>query len=251
MTVDLEPDFRSASCKSMELIPDILDIFDQYKIKATFFTVTNLLEKHEFDIKEIAKKHEIASHSHTHSWLTEKNSEWEMKTSLKLFKDYKIPVQGFRAPGFITTKNHFELLKKVGYSYDASLARFFPGRYNNLTMPKKPFLRNGVVEFPMPTFIPPLINSGLPYLKLFHPVSKVFHKPYMFYLHPWEFLEKRELIANRSLVGNLLQRNNGKKAITIFINYLEKCDGNWISCREWMERSKVNHNNNGTHNSFF
>ncbi|MDP3989657.1 MAG: polysaccharide deacetylase family protein [archaeon] len=238
MTVDLEPDLRSRTCKSMELIPDILEIFDQYNIKGTFFTVTNLLERHEFEIKEIAKKHEIASHSHTHNWLTKNNSEWEMKKSLETLREYKIRCKGFRAPGFITTKNHFELLKKYGYDYDASMARFFPGRYSRLTMPSKPFVRRGIVEFPMPTFVPPSINAGLSYLKLFHPVSKVFPKPYMFYLHPWEFLEKKELINGRSLVGNLLQRNAGKKAIKIFKNYLDRCDGNWISCEEWMENNK-------------
>jgi len=237
MTVDLEPDLRSRTCKSMELIPDILDIFDQYKIKGTFFTVTNLLEKHEFEVKEIAKKHEIASHSHTHNWLTKNNSEWEMKKSLETLREYKIQCKGFRASGFITTKNHFKLLNKTGYSYDASLARFLPGRYNNFAMPSKPFLREGIIEFPMSNFIQPSINSGLTYLKLLHPLSKVFPKPDMFYLHPWEFLEKKELINSKSLVGNLLQRNAGKRAIKIFKDYLERCDGKWIGCQDWIKKN--------------
>src|SRR3989338_4161999 len=111
MTVDLEPDLRSPTgeCKSMtKVVPKLLDFFDDHKITATFFTVSSLLEKHEDMIKDIATKHEIASHSHTHSWLDEKNAEFEIGHSKKVFDNYGLAVQGFRAPKFITTDDHFD-----------------------------------------------------------------------------------------------------------------------------------------------
>lgn len=236
MTVDLEPDLRSTNCQSMRFIPGLLDFFDDNKIKATFFTVTSLLERYESEIKEISKKHEIASHSHTHNWLTPANSTWEIKKSKEVLKEHGIKCEGFRAPGFITTENHFKLLQENNYKYDASLSTYFPGRYRNFSLPKKPFMKEGVLEFPMSTFVYPVINSGLSYLKLLHPVSKIFPKPYMFYLHPWEFLKRKEFSPTQSLVGNLLQRNSGKKAWKLFKNYVESSGGQWIGCQDWINR---------------
>ena len=230
MTVDLEPDVNGGDKSIVEIIPKLLNYFDDQKIKATFFTVSSLLEKHETLIKEISKKHEIASHSHTHSVLNPANASWEIRHSKEVFNKYGHNVKGFRAPKFITTKNHFELLKKHGYSYDSSLARYFPGRYANLGIAGKPYVVNDIKEFPSPNFVWPSVNAGLSYLKLLHPVSKIFPKPYMFYLHPWEFLEG---IEGKGTVGKLLQRNSGKKAVEIFRNYVE--GEKWIGCREWMK----------------
>jgi peptidoglycan/xylan/chitin deacetylase (PgdA/CDA1 family) len=228
MTVDLEPDVNGGDKSIVEIIPKLLNYFDDQKIKATFFTVSSLLEKHESLIKEISKKHEIASHSHTHSVLDPANTSWEIRHSKEVFNKYGHDVKGFRAPKFITTRNHFELLKKHGYDYDSSLARFFPRRYANFGISSKPFVKDGIMEFPSPNFVWPAVNAGLPYLKLLHPVSKMFPKPYMFYLHPWEFLED---IKDKRVVGKFLQRNAGKKAIEIFRNYVE--GEKWIGCEEW------------------
>ena len=235
MTVDLEPDLRSSSSKSVELVvPKLLELFDEHKIKSTFFVVSNLLEKHESIIKDISKKHEVASHSHTHSWLNPVNANWEIQKSKEELLKYGHKVEGFRAPGFRITLDHFQLLKDHKYTYDASLARYFPGRYSNMLMPGKPFVKEGVREFPMPTFIYPSINAGLPYLKLFHPVSTIFPKPYMFYLHPWELMEKKDLSVPTSTISKMLQRNTGEKAWTILRNYLKRCEeGEWVGCGGW------------------
>ena len=233
MTVDLEPDVDGRFRSLTESVPNLLNYFDDQKIKATFFTVSSLLEKHEDLIKEISKKHEIASHSHTHSILNQVNTSWEMGHSKEVFKKYGLDVKGFRAPKFITTKNHFKLLKEHRYNYDSSLARYFPGRYANLGIPGKPFVKEEIIEFPSPNFLWPSVNAGLSYLKLLYPVSKVFPKPYMFYLHPWEFLES---IEGKGFVGKLLTRNSGRKAVEVFRNYVE--GENWIGCREWIEENK-------------
>ena len=230
MTVDIEPDVDGGNRSLVSVVPKLLDYFDDSGIKATFFTVSSLLEKHESLIKEISKKHEIASHSHTHSVLNPVNASWEMKKSKDVFKEFGFDVKGFRAPKFITTKKHFALLKEHGYSYDSSLARFFPGRYANFSISGKPYVKDGISEFPSPNFVWPSVNAGLSYLKLLHPVSKMFPKPYMFYLHPWEFLEG---IEGKGIVGKLLQRNSGKNAVEIFRNYVE--GEKWIGCKEWMK----------------
>ena len=70
MTVDLEYDWDSDKTESWEgSLNKLLDFFDDNKIKSTFFVVTNLIDKYEDKVKEIARKHEIASHSHSHKIL--------------------------------------------------------------------------------------------------------------------------------------------------------------------------------------
>lgn len=244
MTVDLEPDLNSSECQSMhKVVPNLLKFFKQYNIKATFFVVASLLDKYEQEIKEIAKHHEIASHSLTHNWLTSDNAEFEIFESKKRFEKAGIKCNGFRAPGFITTKNHLDLIKQAGYIYDASLAKFYPKRYNNLTLPSKPHKHDsGIHLFPMSTFIYPAIDSGLTYLKWLHPLSVTFPKPYMFYLHPWELLEKETLPKPQKLTHKFLLRNNGKPAWEILKNYIEKTKKNnskWISCQEYLKQNEI------------
>ncbi len=244
MTVDLEPDLQAEApiqCKSMHtVIPKLLNFFDDHQIKATFFVVTSLLEKYESEIREIAQKHEIASHSHTHHRLNPVNARWEMQKSKEVLQEYGITASGFRAPMFVTTKDHLALLQDVGYTYDSSLARYLPTRYANVTMPGKPFVKEKLIEFPVPNFVYPSINAGLPYLKSFHPLSRIFPKPYLFYLHPWEFLEKKDLPPSRGMIPTFLTRNCGSKAWEILETYIERCGGKWIGCAEWMKKKNIN-----------
>jgi len=236
VTVDLEHDLRSKETNSMRLaLPKLLEFFDKHNIKATFFVVTSLLDEYETEIKAIAKKHEIASHSHTHTILTPENAEYEIKTSKERLEKAGIDCVGFRSPHFITVPNQMELLKKYGYQYDASLATWLPGRYRNLFLKKTPFTKEGLMAFPMPTFIYPFINAGLSYLKLLHPFSKLFPTTYMLYLHPWEFLEKKDLPKANSLIKRLLQRNTGKKAWNIFEQHLQKTGREFITCKNYYE----------------
>ena len=226
MTVDVENDLRSDTCKSMEVIPGLLDFFTERKINATFFVVTSLLEKYESDIKEIARKQEIASHSHTHAWLNKDNAEFEIRQSKKVLEEYGLRCEGFRAPKFITTKNQTELLEKYGYTYDCSRASLLPGKLK--------FLSGKVASFQIP-----VMNSGLSYLKLLHPGSKFFPRSEMFYLHPWEFLEKKDLPKSDSPIKFLLKRNAGKKARKMFEEHIDREEDTWVGCREWLHLKKI------------
>ena len=233
MTVDLEPDLRSKKSKSIELaLPRLLNFFDDHTIKATFFTVTSLLEKYESEIKDIAKKHEIASHSHTHAWLNEQNAEFEIGHSKKILKDYGLTCEGFRAPKFITTKNHFDLLKRHGYNYDSSFVTVLPSTFKVKEI-------KGIKSISFPA-----LPSGLTYRKLLHPVSAVFPRPKLFYLHPWEFLEKNELPPATSVTELLLRRNTGNSAWKIYTKFVEeekkeeteRC--RWIGCSEFLKENR-------------
>ncbi len=252
LTVDLEGDLDTKETVSLEkIVPRLLDLFEERKIHATFFVVSELLHTHKDLILKIQSKgHEIASHSQTHSFLNSKNSLKEIQESRKEFLSLGIHVYGFRAPSYITANTHFANLRESGYSYDSSLAAFWPGRYHNLWMGfhprpfvqrlqgKKGLRHRQIVELPMPTFIWPFINSGLSYLKLFDPISRFFPLQYMFYLHPWEFLEKSQL-PSRGFLGSLLQRNCGARAWWLFKKFLtrnERCGTEWVTCSEYIRR---------------
>lgn len=256
LTVDLEGDLDTKSTVSIEkVLPKLLDLLDNRKISATFFVVSELLEVHSGRIKEIQSRgHEIASHSKSHSFLNSQNSLMEMQKSKKQFEDAGIKVTGFRAPGYVTANSHFEDLKNSRYSYDSSLAVFFPDRYRNFWLGFRPmsFIETikspdtdaiKIIELPIPTFFWPIINSGLTYLKLFYPLSLMFRMQYLFYLHPWEFLDYSDLPSTKkTLFGRLLSRNNGKKAWKVFEKFLDKAEKKnteWVTCSDYIKRNKL------------
>ena len=252
MTVDLEGDLDSKETRSLEkVVPKLLDLFEKRQIKATFFVVSELLHAHKELILEIQSKgHEIASHSQSHSFLSTQNSLQEIGGSRREFLSFGIEVSGFRAPSYTTANSHFTDLKQSGYHYDSSLAVFWPGRYKNLWLGfrPRPFVQkfqdstgmrqSSIVELPMPTFLWPFINSGLSYLKLFDPISRLFPLQYMFYLHPWEFLERSDL-PSAGVLGSLLQRNCGALAWRLFEKFLDRCERRgteWVTCKEYVQR---------------
>ncbi len=254
LTINLEGDLDTKNIISFEkVVLKLLDLLERKKISATFFVVSNILESHLELIQEIQYRgHEIASHSQSHTFLNSKNSLIEMQKSKKQFEDAGIKVTGFRAPGYITANSHFEDLKNARYKYDASLAVFFPGRYRNFWLGFRPtpfveVIQNPdtdaikIAELPTPTFIWPIVNSGLSYLKLFYPLSLLFRMQYMFYLHPWEFLEYSDLPVNKkSIIGRLLSINSGEKAWKIFEKFLDRAEKKgteWVTCSQYVEKN--------------
>ena len=152
MSVDLEGDWDSKKTKNvLEITPKLLELFDKHKITSTFFVVGEIVKKYPDLIKEISKKHEIASHSQSHKnlkTLNQKELEKEISESKKEIEKLKIKCLGFRSPFLIKPKNLLKYLKKHNYIYDSSIAgSLFPGRYFHLS--KKPFYKNGILEIPI------------------------------------------------------------------------------------------------------
>ena len=192
----------------------ILDLFEKYDVKATFFVLGYIAEKFPEMIKKISELgHEIASHSYAHIDLrkvSKKQFEDDFLKSVSIIE--KITgknVEGFRAPFFSIDKNNcwvFEILSRH-IRYDSSI---FPVRtplYGIHTAPRfiyKPSMNNVVeednqgklIEIPMATHRIPLIGNVpiaggfylrfLPYwyMKLGIKNMNKHHKPAMFYIHP-------------------------------------------------------------------
>ncbi len=99
----------------------LLDILDEYKIKATFFIVGRNITrfKKSFD-RIVASNHEIANHTYDHVNMVdisiEKALENINKCKNEIEKYYSGPVRFFRPPYFSTTKKYNEAIKeKFGY----------------------------------------------------------------------------------------------------------------------------------------
>lgn len=109
-------------------ITRLLDLFDQYDVKATFFVNGLDLEvpSKRLMIQRIAGAgHEIASHGQTHAYLTgmpRTGQAVEVTRSGALIARVvgRHPA-GFRAPGFSVDAVTIDLLERAGYAYDSSV----------------------------------------------------------------------------------------------------------------------------------
>jgi len=121
----------------------LLRIFDKYNIKATFFITGYFAEKNKDQVKEISKKHEIASHGYYHHYRNNPNLnlEKDIKKSKEILeKIINKKIIGFRAPQAQFSLRLIKTLNKLNFKYDSSLhPAIMPFYYNNTKYPKYPY----------------------------------------------------------------------------------------------------------------
>ena len=118
MSVDLEDYYSNlpfsqwddSSSRIEPLAKIILDLFDKYNVKATFFCLGYTAKRHPDLIKEIVSKgHEIGTHSYRHIRLdkmTKTEFENDLLKSIKIIQEVSGKmVHGYRAPSFSITNN--------------------------------------------------------------------------------------------------------------------------------------------------
>ncbi len=188
----------------------LLDLFDELRVKATFFILGWVAERYPALVREIAARgHETACHSYWHR-LVYKLTPDEFRTDSARAKDLieqssGQPVMGYRAPSFSITRESawaLDILAELGFRYDSSV---FPVRhdfYGVPDAPRAPFriatAHGPILEFPLPTFrIGPSSNlpvAGGGYLRIFPlwytalGVRRALRDglPVVSYVHPWE-----------------------------------------------------------------
>ena len=112
-----------------EGVDRILQELDNRQLKATFFCLGWIAEKHPDVIKKIhAQGHHIGCHSYQHELVTRfSRKEFKNDTQKAKFLIEDLigePVDAYRAPGFsITEKNIWalEILSELGFIYDCSI----------------------------------------------------------------------------------------------------------------------------------
>lgn len=142
-TIDVEDWFHILDCDAappMERWPglevrveknttQILDILASYGIKATFFWLGWVAERHKHLVRRCLNEgHEIASHGYGHLLAYKvgpKIFQQDITRAKSVLENIiGAPVKGFRAPGFGIKKNNgwaFDIIQESGYEYDSSV----------------------------------------------------------------------------------------------------------------------------------
>jgi len=192
----------------------ILDLLDEFSVKATFFVLGWVAERRPGLVREIQRrKHEVACHGYGHELIFKIGPEKfrkDVRKSRLLLEDLTGgKIYGYRAPSYsITGKSLWalDILTEEGFVYDSSI---FPISHDVYGIPGgKRFLhrimtRAGEIdEFPLSTFSLGLGNwryrlpiAGGGYLRLLPApligkaiqcVNENEREPVVVYFHPWE-----------------------------------------------------------------
>jgi polysaccharide deacetylase family protein (PEP-CTERM system associated) len=186
----------------------ILGILGKRNIKATFFIVGWIAEKHPEIVRRISNQgHEIGCHSYRHKKIYDLTPEFfkteTQKAKLLLESITGSPVKGYRAPSYSITKKTLwalNILIELGFKYDSSI---FPIHHDNYGIPdahRFPCIleSHGIMEYPISTIKIlgrnlPVSGGGyfrlLPYALTKAALTHINNKekqPFIFYVHPWE-----------------------------------------------------------------
>lgn len=190
----------------------LLQILDSVGIKATFFVLGWIAERHPQWITEINRRgHEIGVHGWRHrriDTLTPEEFKSDVNKTIKLLTDQGVDnLLGHRAPSFSITPKiiwAWNVIKECGLKYDASLsAKYFPARGEPWVQrnpgPQQCDLKNGEPINLFPQAYLPLFDhipfAGGGYFRLYPywltrwGIRRWNDRgvPVMVYVHPWEF----------------------------------------------------------------
>lgn len=189
----------------------ILDLLDDHVVRATFFVLGWVAERHGDLVREIqTRSHEIGCHSHAHRMITTMTPvefRTDVRRARRAIEDATgHAVLGFRAPTFSIVRRTLwalDVLAEEGFAYDSSVFPIHHDRYGIPEAPRFPHrltLRSGreLVEFPITT-VPvgrlrlPLTGGGYfrlaPYALVRAGIARINAaegEPAIVYLHPWE-----------------------------------------------------------------
>jgi polysaccharide deacetylase family protein (PEP-CTERM system associated) len=188
----------------------IVDVLDEYKIKATFFVLGWVAERFPNLVVQLAEGgHEIATHGYAHQMVykqTEAEFEQDLVKSINILEKLSgQKIRGYRAPTYSIIEQSFwayDVLIRHELSYDSSIFPIVHDRYgvpNGERFPHRVERGNGqaILEFPLSTLRIgkwnfPIAGGGylrlLPYLFLkagLRWINSQQH-PAILYLHPWE-----------------------------------------------------------------
>ena len=186
----------------------ILDLFDRHGVKATFFVLGWVAERHPGLVRRIVeRKHELASHGYSHVRATDQEPAQfreDVSRTKKLLEDIGgCSVRGYRAASYsIGAENLWALdaLQEALYQYSSSI---YPIHHDHYGMPQAPrfpfrYRGNGLLEIPITTVR--LFKYNVPcggggYFRLFpyrvthwaiDRVNRREGRSTVFYFHPWE-----------------------------------------------------------------
>jgi len=200
-------DWDKVPCRIEANVDRILAMLHEYGVRATFFTLGWIAERHPKLVRLIVMEgHELASHGYGHeraSAQTPQAFRADVSLAKVVLEDIAgVEVRGYRAPSFsIGAQNLWahDVLREAGYQYSSSI---YPIAHDHYGMPEASrfpwVLNNGLLEIPVTTVRCMGRNwpaAGGGYFRLLpYPVSRWSIKrvnrddrrPAVFYFHPWE-----------------------------------------------------------------
>jgi len=252
LTIDVEDYFQVAAFSDIIPLSDwdsmdqrveanitpILKILKKRGVRATFFVVGWVAEKHPEVVHSImADGHDIGCHSYWHRNIYDlsleefKEDTLRAKTVLEKLTGKKIT--SYRAPSYSVTKKTLwalDVLRDMGFTTDSSI---FPIKHDIYGIPDSPRFKyrlnqHGIDEYPMSTvkfFGRTIPVAGGGYFRLFpywftkFALQKINNKelqPFVFYLHPWEIDDNQPRFKKARRLSKFRHYNNLKKTMGRF-----------------------------------
>jgi polysaccharide deacetylase family protein (PEP-CTERM system associated) len=251
--------FVDWACKDLRVEKNtrsLLDFFDRYKIRATFFVLGWIAERIPKLVKEIhSRGHEIASHGYYHALCRTQTAVYlkrDLTDSKKILEDITSqPIYGYRAPSFSISDDVLKIIAECGYFYDSSFNSFqLNKRYGQIDLThnnKKGIVcqvSDGLYELPISNIrfcnyifpwggggyfrlIPfPLFRMGVQYI-----LKR--ERAYLFYLHPWEIDQEQPTVKEAPRHLRFMHYTNLHKTLSKLVSLVEVFkDCRFISCQQ-------------------
>ncbi len=201
-------DWEQLECRVQENTHHILDIFAEFGVKATFFTLGWIAERYPEIVRRIvAEGHELASHGYEHIRVYQQTPQEfradVIRTRCILEDIGGVSVRGYRAASYSIGRDNLwalDILQETGHEYSSSI---YPIHHDLYGMPEADRFAhhlNGldILEIPVTTVCIrgtklPCGGGGyfrlLPYVVsrwALKRVNRVDRQPCNFYFHPWE-----------------------------------------------------------------
>lgn len=208
----------------------VLDLYAEAGIKATFFTLGWVAERHPELVRRISDAgHEIASHGYAHdrvTSLTPQSFREDLRHTKALLEEAGgAAIRGYRAPSFSICKENswaLNVLADEGYAYSSSVAPFGTDHYGWPGFPRfahRPVPGSEMIEIPVTTarLGKQLIAAGgggyfrlLPYALARWAIRQVNAEgqPALFYFHPWEVDPEQPRVVGAPLKSRVRHYTN-------------------------------------------
>lgn len=209
----------------------ILQLFDEADVKATFFTLGWVAQRHPALLRRITERgHEMASHGWDHArvhTMDQASFAADLERSRKAIEDaIGGRITGYRAPSFSIdsrTPWAYMALAEQGFEYSSSVAPITHDHYGWREAPRfafKPLPWSDLVEIPVTTaeFAGKRLAAGgggffrvLPYgfsRWAIRQVNTRDQRPAVFYFHPWEIDPDQPRVTQASMRSKLRHYTN-------------------------------------------
>lgn len=226
--------------KGLEILKS--KVLSQQDVYCTLFTTANFAQTFPELIRSLSMQHEIASHTYFHSSFKTEDLKLSRQALEKIISK---EVNGLRMPRMKQVAPSD--VRTAGYLYDSSInPTWIPGRYNNLKMPRMPFMVNDIIKIPVsvsPFMRIPLFWMAFKNFPYFYfrnlALRTLKHDGHLLlYFHPWEFTE----LESYHLPW-LIKRKSGDELLNklrLLMNDLRNY-GNFITIEKFLESSQFLH----------